>query len=295
MRGIVSGIKRLAVHDGDGLRTTVFLKGCPLRCIWCHNPEALSFDRQIAFFEHQCIGCGSCSEACKYGAVLENGTDNAGCKLCSECAEACPTGARCVYGIEYGSAELVKKLLEDRAFFENGNGGVTLSGGECLMQIDFVEEVSKMLHKEGVSVDIDTCGYVKRESFDKIIPYVDTFLYDVKAIDREVHIACTGKSNELILDNLKYLSQKGCKIEIRYPPVMGYNDGECEKIAAFLSKNSGITRVKVLQYHAFAASRYLALGMKNTLPQTVTTKKDVENAVKMLCSYGLMAISGLED
>lgn len=295
MKGIITGIKRLAVHDGNGLRTTVFFKGCPLRCIWCHNPETYSFEKQIAFYSTKCIGCGSCVSACKANACLQNGTDIDKCTLCHSCIDECPTGAREMLGTEYEAADLAKKVLEDVEFFKNGNGGVTLSGGECLMQIDFAIEIAKIFFDQGISVDIDTCGYVKRENLERILPYTDVFLYDLKAIDKDAHLAYTGKGNELILDNLRYLSKSGAKIEIRYPLVMGYNDKECAKIGAFLKDLKGISKIKVLQYHSFASSKFEALNIKNTMPNTTTTNEDVEAAVKSLRSFGLNAINGINE
>jgi pyruvate formate lyase activating enzyme len=278
MKGMISGIKRMEVHDGDGLRTTVFFKGCPLRCIWCHNPESLSFEKQIAFFKSKCISCGICKN-----------------ERNEEAAEECPTGAIEVYGREYEVEELAQILLQDEAFFKNSGGGVTLSGGECLAQPDFCIALAKLLHERDISVYVDTCGYVKREIFEKMIPYTDKFLYDIKAIDATVHEKCTGRQNRLILDNLKYLCNKGCKIEIRYPLVKGYNDLECENIAKFLSGLQGMTKVKVLQYHRFSASRYEALGMFNTLPDTQTTSYDIEAAVNIFKNYGLNAVNGMRE
>ena len=148
MKGMISGIKRMEIHDGDGLRTTVFFKGCPLRCIWCHNPESLSFEKQVAFFKNKCVSCGIC----------EN-------KRNEKTAESCPVNAIEVYGREYELDELVEILLQDEAFFKNSGGGVTLSGGECLAQPDFAVALSKRLYERGISVYVDTCGYVKREIF----------------------------------------------------------------------------------------------------------------------------------
>lgn len=270
MKGLISGIKRMEIHDGDGLRTTVFFKGCPMKCIWCHNPESISYEKQVAFFKAKCIGCGICK-----GERTE------------ATAAACPAEALISYGREYEAQELTEELLKDRAFFENSGGGVTLSGGECLSQPDFAEEVAKKLRLAGISVYIDTCGFVETEVFDRIIPYTDKFLYDIKAIDGEVHKKCTGRDNALILKNLKYITEKGCAVEIRYPLVAGYNDSECSKIGSFLKPLSGITKVKVLRYHRFAASRYAALGMENTLPNTETTPQDMEKAIETLKKYGL--------
>lgn len=277
MTGLITGIKRGEIHDGDGIRTTVFFKGCTLKCIWCHNPESISFDKQIAFFGNKCLSCGACGgEKNEHTAAL------------------CPSEAISYFGREYSVDELVDELLGDVAFFCNG-GGVTLSGGECLAQIDFACGLSKALSGKGVSVFVDTCGYVKREALDRIIPYTDKFLYDIKAISPEVHKLCTGHTNELILDNFVYLCSKGCDLEVRYPLVVGYNDCECERIADFLKKHNFKGRVKVLQYHSFAASRYAALGMNNTLPDTSTSFDDVEEAVSVLKKYGIYAVNGISE
>ena len=279
MKGMISGIKRMEIHDGDGLRTTVFFKGCPLRCVWCHNPESLSFEKQVAFFKSKCVSCNMCE-----GERTER------------TAKSCPVSAIEVYGKEYELNDLVEIVLQDEAFFQNGRGGVTLSGGECLAQPDFAVALANALCDKGISVYVDTCGFAKREMLERIIPYTDKFLYDIKAIDVNVHKKCTGRDNLLILDNLQFLCNQGCSVEIRYPLVVGYNDCECESIAKKLSGLQGITKVKVLQYHRFSASRYDALGMKNTLPYTKTTMQDVENAVKILRSCGLNAVNGiLED
>ena len=270
MKGLISGIKRMEIHDGDGLRTTVFFKGCPLRCIWCHNPEGLSFEKQVAHFSEKCIKCGACKGER------------------SEAAEAlCPTGALHLFGKEYTARELVDSVLIDGEFIRRG-GGVTFSGGECLMQSDFVCEAAELFRREGISVYIDTSGYVKREVLERIIPYTDKFLYDVKAFSNEVHKRCTGRGNRLILDNLKFLSDKGCSIEIRYPLVTGYNDEEASDIARFLSNLNGITMVRILRYHSFSGSRYLALGIENTLPNTETTDSDISRAVEIFQSFGLV-------
>lgn len=273
MKGLISGIKRMEIHDGDGLRTTVFFKGCPLKCIWCHNPESISFEKQIAFFDEKCIKCGFCKN-----------------ERTGETANICPAEAIIEYGKEYDLDELVSLLSEDELFFKNSRGGVTLSGGECLMQADFVIGLAKKLFFKNISVYVDTCGFVKQDIFDSIIPYTDKFLYDIKAIDSEKHIKFTGQDNKIILDNLKYLSENGCQIEIRYPLVKGYNDTECNKIGKFLEPLNGITKVKVLKYHNFAGSRYEALGMVNTLPVEQTTDSDLKNAVNILKTYGLNAV-----
>ena len=263
MKAKIFEIKRFAVHDGDGIRTTVFFKGCPLRCVWCHNPEGLSFDYEEAFYEHKCIGCGECK---KEGFT----------------SEYCLGEARVKYGRDVTVEELLPLLLEDREFYENSDGGVTLSGGECLMQVDFCTELLRKLKVEGIHTAVDTCGFVSKEAIDKVLPYTDTFLYDIKAIDEDVHIKCTGQSNKIILENLKHIDSLGKKIEIRIPYVPEYNSDQIEKIAEFFKPLKNIKAVKVLPYHNYAGSKYEALNMENTLPKILPTEEEIKNAEKML-------------
>ena len=263
MTGRIFEIKRFAVHDGDGIRTTVFFKGCPLRCVWCHNPEGLMPQAQEAFYAHKCIGCGECK---RETFTLED----------------CLGEARIRYGKEVTVNELLPLLLEDREFYENSNGGVTLSGGECLAQADFCAELLKMLKENGIQTAVDTCGFVPRDAFDKVIPYTDVFLYDLKAYDEDVHIRCTGHSNQKIIENLKYLDACQKKIEIRIPFVPDYNDGQIEKIGSFLSTLESISQIRVLPYHNYAGSKYEALGMKNTLPERCPTEEELQCARKIL-------------
>ena len=278
MKGMISGIKRMEIHDGDGLRTTVFFKGCPLKCIWCHNPESISYNRQIAFFENKCVNCGVCHD--EKNEIPAN---------------LCPTQAIMLFGQEYEVDELVYELMKDEVFYKNSGGGVTLSGGECLAQPDFATALSKKLYQNGISVYVDTCGYVSQEVLKRIIPYTDKFLYDIKAINNNVHKKCTTQENHIILENLEFLCENDCKIEIRYPLVKGYNEKEAQNIGLFLKDLIGITKVKVLQYHHFAGSRYKALNMENTLPVTETSYQDVQLAVNILKSYGLNAVNGIDE
>jgi len=283
MKAQISDIKRFAVHDGNGIRTTVFFKGCPLKCVWCHNPESIGFRPQTAYYSNKCLNCGECEQVCKNSAqtIGESGQHTyirENCTACGSCTESCPASALQIYGKEYTVDELVPILLEDRDFYENSNGGVTLSGGECLMQADFCRELLIALKKEGINTAIDTCGYVPRRNITKVLEYTDTFLYDIKAIDENVHIRCTGHPNALILDNLRYIDRKGKAIEIRIPYVPGYNDDQIDKISEFLKTLKNITKVKVLPYHNYAGSKYAALGMENTLPTDLPTDEEIETA-----------------
>ena len=265
-KAIISDIKRFAVHDGDGIRTTVFFKGCPLKCVWCHNPESISFQPQIAFYKNKCIGCGECKR--------EDFT-----------VDKCLGEARVLYGKEVIVDELLPLLFEDKDFYETSGGGITLSGGECLCQADFCAELLKKLKENGVNTAIDTCGFVSKEAINKVLPYTDTFLYDIKAIDEDVHIKCTGQSNKLILENLQYIDSLGKEIEIRIPYVPGYNSDQIEKIAAFLKTLKTIKAVKVLPYHNYAGSKYAALGTENTLPPILPTEEEIKKAEEMLVLY----------
>ena len=202
MKASVFEIKRFAVHDGDGIRTTVFFKGCSLKCVWCHNPEGICFDKQIAYYSDKCVGCGECVGVCQSGAhVIHGGVhvfDRGKCAFCGKCQTVCFGEALSIFGKDMTVEQLMSELLEDRDFYESSGGGVTLSGGECLCRADFCRELLMALKAEGINTAVDTCGFVPGSAFDKVIPYTDTFLYDVKAFSEDVHIKCTGYSNKSI-------------------------------------------------------------------------------------------------
>jgi len=285
-------IKRFAVHDGDGIRTTVFFKGCSLNCLWCHNPEGISFDNQLAYFRHKCINCGECTLTCNSGSHnSENGIhilDRTKCISCGKCADVCLGDALLFYGKEYSVDKLLNIVLEDKEYYFNSGGGVTLSGGECLLQADFCTEFLKRLKSEGINTAVDTSGFVNTESFEKVAPYTDTFLYDIKAIDPDVHIKCTGKPNDIILENLIYIDSLGKRTEIRIPYVPGYNDNQMEKIADFLINLKNVACVRILPYHNYAKSKYDSLGIKNTLPQKLPEKEEIRNAKRIFISKNII-------
>ena len=285
MKATIFEIKRFAVHDGDGIRTTVFLKGCPLKCVWCHNPEGIFMKPSLAYYAHKCIGCGGCVNVCLQNAhkMTENEHifERESCIGCGACESACLGEALTLYGRKTSVEELLPKLLEDKEFYENSGGGVTLSGGECLLQADFCAALLKALKENGIHTAADTCGFVSREAFDKVIPYTDVFLYDIKAIDPAVHKRCTGVENSLILENLRYLDSFGKKTEIRIPYVPRYNDGEIGKIADLVKTLRNVTGVRVLKYHNYARSKYEALDMENTLPDLIPTDAEMAAAEEL--------------
>ena len=265
----IINIQKFSIHDGDGIRTTVFFKGCPLSCVWCHNPESQKFSKEIMFYSDRCTGCGICAMHCPQKAItIKDGlafTNSELCNKCGLCTEYCNNEARAFIGENKTVDELVKRLTKDYMFYEESGGGITLSGGEVMCQnMDYIEELVKKLNKKGMSVDIDTSGYAPFENFERIIPYVDTFLYDMKAMNPEVHKKFIGVDNSLILENLEKLAQKKAKINIRIPVIEGVNacDEEQDAMIKFAKEKLGYVKVNLLPYHNTGKDKYERLGRK---------------------------------
>ena len=264
---LVFNIQKYSIHDGDGIRTSIFFKGCPLNCAWCHNPESQRYHQELMFFDSRCTGCGACVARCPQKAVsIVDGkavTDRSLCNACGVCTDLCYNSAREVAGKTYTVEQLVKEAEKDRMFYENSGGGITLSGGEVMDQnMDYIEQLCKTLYDKGYSVDIDTCGYAPYENFQRILPYVDTFLYDIKAMDPKIHKEYIGTDNQLILDNLIKLSRDGAKINIRIPVVLGVNadDAFMQDVISFLKENSiSVSQVNLLPYHNTGMHKYRKL------------------------------------
>ena len=236
---LVFNIQRFCLHDGDGIRTTFFFKGCPLRCKWCHNPESQQSHQQAIFHAEKCLGCAACRGNCPYGAKE-------------------------IYGKYYPPEELIHIALRDAAFYQSSGGGVTLSGGEVMaLPQAYLLALVQGLKQKGLNIAIDTCGHAPFESFESILPYVDTFLYDIKCIDSARHRQYTGQGNELILSNLKQLSALGANIDIRIPVIEGINstDDEIDGIIQFISHNVQGAKIRLLPYHNLGQSKYEGLGM----------------------------------
>ena len=289
MTGILMDVKRMAVHDGPGLRTTLFLKGCPLRCVWCHNPEGQGLQAQIAWFAEKCVGCDACVRICpQHGA--RDMSDRARCNACGACAAVCPMGARKLYGREVSVDEAMQIAMEDHPFYGT-KGGVTLSGGEPLMQAEFALELLRRIKKEGVTTALDTCGHVPWSAFEQSLQVCDIYLFDLKHMDSAMHRQGTGQGNELILSNLAKLSEAGARIQVRIPLIPGFNDSEqhIAQAGAFL-KRIRPECVKLLPYHQMARMKYAGLGMEDTLPPGVEDlPARLERATLHLQQIGLNA------
>lgn len=252
--GNIFNIQHFSIGDGPGIRTTVFLKGCNLRCVWCHNPESQDFRPQMMFYKNKCTGCGKCKEECPHS--LES------CELCGRCTRYCPNNAREICGREYTVDEVMRELLADNAFYENSGGGVTFSGGECMLQIDFLEEMLRQCKEHQLHTAIDTAGHTPYSSFERILPFVDLFLYDVKCFDSDKHKQYTGVKNQLILENLKRLLATGKRVWVRIPVIPSVNDTEEEmqSIKRFLNACVEPEKIELLPYHALGEHKYTAIG-----------------------------------
>ncbi len=264
-KGIYFAIKRLEIHDGPGVRTTLFLKGCSLRCKWCHNPEGISGRPELAHYAHKCVSCGACTAVCKSGAHTLSGGKHVfvreRCVACGQCVGVCPAEANVFFGKTASPEEILPELLLDRPFFDMTGGGVTVSGGEPLMQPEFVFALLRLLKKEGIHTAIDTSLAVPGETLRKAAELADLFLCDLKCVDSDLSEELIGIPSGYILDNFRLLDSLGVPFEVRYPMVCGYNDREAEKAAAFLSGLRSVTKVKVLPYHDYAKTKYAALGL----------------------------------
>lgn len=298
-RGLVFNIQKYSIQDGPGIRTTVFLKGCPLHCAWCHNPESISPRKEILLLENRCIGCAQCRSACRYGVAFDSSAPLAvhsvRCDTCGQCIDACPTGARQMVGREMTVDQVLADIRRDRTFYEDSGGGVTFSGGEPLLQAGFLKRVLQGCRQEGISTAIDTCGHAPREALLELASLTDLFLYDLKLMDDDLHRHYTGVSNHRILENLQALGRLHDRIWVRVPVVPGVNDGAeaMGAIAAFVRSLRGVRQVNLLPYHRAAQHKQHALGGDPAFYRLEPPSPEViESAMAVFREAGLAAVAG---
>lgn len=313
VKGMVYDIQGFSVQDGPGIRTTVFLKGCPLRCPWCHSPESQSFKPQLSWISMRCIGTEVCEErclkACPHNA-LEKGAMGVNsqtqqpiqyvhvkrdlCVNCGECAKVCHPHALYICGQEYTVEEIMKKVRADKSFFEFSGGGVTVSGGEAMSQPAFTLALLKQLKDEGFHTALDTTGFTAWETIEKTLPYTDLYLYDLKNMDSEAHKLVTGVPNEPILENARKLAAAGAKFQIRIPVIPRYNDSDenIRKTAEFCASlgNDAVTVVQLLPYHNLGVTKHLRISDEAVAEAVPPSDEKMEHFKEIVLSYGLNAM-----
>ena len=297
--GIVFDFKKYSIHDGPGIRTTVFLKGCPLSCWWCHNPESISVEPAVLYRPERCIGCGACLKACPTKAISATPegffADPALCNGNGACADVCPSMAREKVGRLMTSREVLDVIRKDIPFYDESGGGATFSGGEPLLQPEFLWGLLKGCRKMGVRTAVDTTGFAQASILLETASRTDLFLYDLKHMDPEKHKTYTGVDNTLILENLRKLTESGAKVAIRIPLIPGINDDaeNIERTGSFVSGLKNIVSVHVLPYHAAARNKYAKWGKSYRLPDTLPpSAEEQQAAAESLKSFGLNVLIG---
>lgn len=309
LTGRLYDIQGFSVQDGPGVRTTAFLKGCPLRCPWCHSPESQLFKKQLSWIAMRCVGTDACKErclkACPQGAIElgEKREDPVSkqavqlihvkrdiCNDCGICEKSCYSEALYLCGKDYTVDELMKRLLQDRKFYEKSGGGVTISGGEALCQIDFVEEVLKRLKNEGIHTALDTTGYAPWETVERTLPYTDLYLYDLKHMDSKKHKEVIGVPNELILSNAQKLAEHGKLLQIRIPviPLFNHDEENIRKTAEFCQTlGKSVAMIQLLPYHNLGVMKYLRISDKPVAQATPPSDEYMEKLKRIMEEYGL--------
>lgn len=294
--GRVADIQHFSVHDGPGIRTSVFLKGCNLRCLWCHNPENILFrDRELSFVPARCIGCGYCFRVCPNGCHFMDGNEHkidwSKCIHCGKCAAECYTKALTIVGREATAQQVVDEVLRDKMFYETSGGGITLSGGEPMLQPDFVREILRLSKEHGLHTALETCGVYPYERLDGIREFVDLFLFDYKATGSELHRHCTGVDNHFVLENLGKLYADGHDVLIRCPIIPGKNDTDehFRAIAELTLRYPRFQGAELLPYHRLGVSKIARFGLAGQLPHEefeTPDKATVQRWIDTVRAYG---------
>ncbi len=299
IKGTVFNIQRFSVHDGPGIRTTVFLKGCPLNCWWCHNPESQHPKPELILRQQRCIRCGACIQACERKAVSWQGdmiwTDRANCDACGACVAVCASEARELAGREMTAAEVVAEVERDISFYDESGGGVTFSGGEPLLQPLFLLALLRACKEREIHTAVDTSGCASPGAIESIRQYVDLFLYDLKLMNEAEHQRYTGVSNRLILENLQALVQRGQRLIVRIPIIPGLTDAEenIRQIGEFAASLPPLARIEILPYHSIASRKYGRLDRVYRLPDTQPpSEEDLGSVADTLRSFGLQVKIG---
>jgi pyruvate formate lyase activating enzyme len=294
LTGLIFDVKKFALHDGPGIRTTLFCKGCPLKCVWCHNPESLSPERELSMSLEKCIGCGTCVKACPNDAMrIDSGgrtCDRGLCVRCGKCVAGCFSGSLEMIGRQVSVEDVMAAVRKDAPFYKTSGGGVTISGGEPLMQAEFTTAVLRQCQAEGFHTALDTSGYAPWESLAAAAEYADLVLYDFKHVDPVEHEKYTGVSNDLITSNLRKLSGLGVPIEIRMPIISGLNDAarDIESAGEFISGLDNVTGVRLLAYHRLAGAKYERLGRENPGESLESpTAEQLKKIAQQLANYSL--------
>ena len=299
MKGLVFNIQHFSVHDGPGIRTTVFLKGCPLKCRWCFNPESQEYAPSFSYHADNCRKCFRCINNCPQSALsFENNrvmVDKTKCTWCGKCESECPGRAIRIFGKEMTSEDLIDELLKDKVFYNFSNGGVTFSGGEVLSQSSFVMEVTDRLREKGVHTLIETSGYGSKEDLLKLAAHVDEIYYDVKLLDDQLHEKFTGQSNQVILRNLEALKDRNVPVTVRIPVIWGINDEDnIIRTAEYVSRLGFIKRVGLLPYNDFGVVKYEDLGREYRLNNIIKKEESaLQKYIEVFENLGIKIQTGI--
>lgn len=270
-KGKIFDLMKYSIHDGPGIRTTIFFMGCPLKCQWCHNPESQSFEQELMYWPDRCIGCRQCLEVCPQGAIVETAGRldylREQCRLCGACCQVCHAGVRELVAKTMSVHEIMSEIEKDVIFYDESGGGVTFSGGEALMQPSFLLKILQECRKKEIRTAVETCGYVNLKVLQEISPFVDLFLYDLKLMDSQKHQKYTGVTNKLILDNLRWLAENHPKVIVRVPIIPGINDDEdnISQLGKFTASLKRIKELHLLPYHKAGTDKYQRLGVSYRL------------------------------